>query len=178
MAEKTTIARPYAKAAFDTARAAKQVPAWSQALAAAAAGAGDPAIAGLLTSPRLPKEQLATVFIDVAGKGLGEAGANFFRVLAENRRLALLPEIAAAFEALRAEAERAVEATVVSAAPIADAARKALAQALSKRLEREVTLKCETDPRLLGGAVIRAGDLVIDGSVRGKLERLSLALAR
>ena len=90
----------------------------------------------------------------------------------------MLPEIAQGFEQLRADAERTLEATVVSASPLDDNERAALAQALKRRLDREVTLQCETDPRLIGGAVIRAGDLVIDGSVRGKLERLSLALAR
>jgi F-type H+-transporting ATPase subunit delta len=178
MAERITIARPYAKAAFETAQAKKQLAAWSRALTAAAAGAADPAVQTLLGSPKLPKEALAQVFIELAGRELGDGGANFLRLLAENRRLGLLPEIAQTFEALRAEAERTVEASVVSATPLDDTTREALARALKKRLDREVTLKCETDPRLIGGAVIRAGDLVIDGSVRSKLDRLGLALAR
>ncbi len=178
MAERITIARPYARAAFESARTGRQLAEWSRALAAAAAGVADPAVQGLLGSPKLPKEQLAQIFIELAGRELGGRGANFMRLLAENRRLGLLPEIAQGFEALRAEAERTIEATVVSASPLGDKERAALVQALKKRLDREVTLKCETDPRLIGGAVIRAGDLVIDGSVRSKLERLSLALAR
>ena len=132
----------------------------------------------MLGSPKLPKSQLAQIFIELVGQELGDRGANFIRLLAENRRLGLLPEIAQGFEQLRADAERTIEATVRSASPLGDQERAALAQALKKRLDREVTLKCETDPRLIGGAVIRAGDLVIDGSVRGKLERLGLALAR
>mgnify|MGYP001572281411 CR=1 FL=1 len=196
MAERITVARPYAKAAFETASARRQLAEWSRALAAAAAGVGEPAVQTLLGSPKLPKERLAQIFIELVGQELGEtatapslargprldpigdSGANFIRLLAENRRLGLLPEIAQGFEQLRADAERTIEATVRSASPLGDQERAALAQALKKRLDREVTLKCEIDPRLIGGAVIRAGDLVIDGSVRGKLERLSLALAR
>jgi F-type H+-transporting ATPase subunit delta len=178
MAERLTVARPYAKAAFETARASKQLAAWSRALSAAAAGVAEPAAQTLLGSPKLPKAQLAQIFVELVGSGIGEPGANFLRVLADNRRLGLLPEIAQVFEALRAEAERSIEAVVVSAAPLDDKTREALARALKQRLDREVTLKCETDPRLIGGAVIRAGDLVIDGSVRSKLERLGHALAR
>ena len=178
MAERITIARPYARAAFETARARRQLAEWSRALTAAAAGVADPAVQGLLGSPKLPKSQLAQIFIELVGQELGEHGANFIRLLAENRRLGLLPEIAQGFEALRADAERTIEATVISASPLGDEERAALARALKKRLNREVTLQCETDSRLIGGAVIRAGDLVIDGSVRGKLERLGLALAR
>ena len=178
MAERITVTRPYARAAFEAAQAKHQLAAWSRALAAAAAGVGEPAVQTLLGSPKLPKQQLAQIFIELVGQELGDRGANFIRLLAENRRLGLLPEIAQGFEQLRADAERTLEAIVVSASPLDDNERAALAQALKQRLDREVTLQCETDPRLIGGAVIRAGDLVIDGSVRGKLERLGLALAR
>lgn len=178
MAERITVARPYAKAAFDTAQAGKQLAAWSRALTALAAGVSDPAIQTLVGSPRLPKEQVAQVFIEMVGRELGDAGSNFIRLLADNRRLGLLPEISRVFATLRAEAERTIEASVVSASHLDEAAKIQLTQALKKRLNRDVTLKCETDPRLIGGAVIRAGDLVIDGSVRSKLERLGLALAR
>ena len=178
MAERVTIARPYAKAAFVTAQAQRQLAAWSQMLAAAAAGVGEPAVQSLLGSPRLPSQQVAQIFIELVGQELGDSGANFIRLLAENRRLGLLPVIAQVFAQLRADAERTIEATVISASPLGDEERVALAEALKKRLNREVTLQCETDSRLIGGAVIRAGDLVIDGSVRSKLERLGLALAR
>ena len=178
MAEALTIARPYAKAAFETAQAKQQLAAWSRMLAAAAAGVGEPAVQTLLGSPKLPKQQIAQIFIELVGQELGDSGANFIKLLAENRRLGLLPVIAQVFTQLRADAERTIEATVVSASPLGDEERTALARALKKRLNREVTLQCETDSRLIGGAVIRAGDLVIDGSVRSKLERLGLALAR
>jgi F-type H+-transporting ATPase subunit delta len=178
MIEKNTVARPYARAAFGIARAAGNVAAWSQGLAAFAAAMTDPAVQTLVSSPRVPKSPLGEAFGDLAGPALGEPGRNFLYLLAENRRLGLLPEIAQLFEEMRAEAERAVEATVISATPLGAAQQKAIAQALKKRLDREVTLKCETDPRIIGGAVIRAGDLVIDGSVRSKLERLATALTR
>jgi F-type H+-transporting ATPase subunit delta len=178
MAERLTIARPYAKAAFETAQAKQQLAAWSRMLAAAAAGVSDPPVETLLGSPKLPKQQIAQIFIELVGQELGDSGANFIRLLAENRRLGLLPVIAQVFEQLRADAERTIEATVISASPLGEVERAALARALKKRLNREVTLQCETDSRLIGGAVIRAGDLVIDGSVRSKLERLGLALAR
>jgi F-type H+-transporting ATPase subunit delta len=178
MAEALTIARPYAKAAFETAQAKQQLAAWSRMLAAAAAGVGEPAVQILLGSPKLPKQQIAQIFVELVGQELGDSGANFIKLLAENRRLGLLPVIAQVFAQLRADAERTIEATVVSASPLGDEERAALARALKKRLNREVTLQCETDSRLIGGAVIRAGDLVIDGSVRSKLERLGLALAR
>jgi len=169
MAEALTIARPYAKAAFETAQATQQLAAWSRMLAAAAAGVGEPAVQTL---------QIARIFIELVGQELGDSGANFIRLLAENRRLGLLPVIAQVFAQLRADAERTIEASVISASPLGDEERAALARALKQRLNREVTLQCETDSRLIGGAVIRAGDLVIDGSVRSKLERLGLALAR
>ncbi len=178
MAERITVARPYARAAFDVAARDRALPGWSAWLAAAAAAAADPAVQPLLTSPRVPKEQLAAAFIDSLGAAPGAAAADFIRLLADNRRLGLLPEIARLFELMRAEAGRAIEATVTSAAPLDEAARAALVAALKARLDREVTLQCETDHRLIGGAVIRAGDLVIDGSVSGKLERLAAALAR
>jgi len=178
MAERLTIARPYAKAAFETAQAKQQLVSWSRMLAAAAAGVSEPAVEILLGSPKLPKHQIAQIFIELVGQELGDSGANFIRLLAENRRLGLLPVIAQLFEQLRADAERTIEAAVISASPLGDEERAALARALKKRLNREVTLQCETDSRLIGGAVIRAGDLVIDGSVRSKLERLGLALAR
>jgi F-type H+-transporting ATPase subunit delta len=178
MAESLTIARPYAKAAFETAQAKQQLAAWSKMLAAAAAGVSEPAVQILLGSPKLPKQQVAQIFIELVGQELGDSGANFIRLLAENRRLGLLPVIAQMFEQLRADAERTIEATVISASPLGEGERAALARALKKRLNRDVTLQCETDSRLIGGAVIRAGDLVIDGSVRSKLERLGMALAR
>jgi F-type H+-transporting ATPase subunit delta len=113
------------------------------------------------------------VFLDVCGEHIDDQARNLVRVLAENRRLDVLPAIAALYERLRAEAEGAVEAELISAVPVKDAHRDKIAQALGRRLGREVKLTCTEDKSLLGGAVLRAGDLVIDGSVKGKLARLA-----
>jgi len=177
MADKSTIARPYAKAAFEEARDRKRLGPWSDVLRTAAAVIGDPRVAALLGNPRVTPGELATLVIEVAGAQLDEEGRNFVRTLADYRRLALLPEISALFDELKAEAEGVVDVTVTSAAPLDDSQRGNLTAALEKRLGRSVRLQCATDPALIGGAVLRAGDLVIDGSLRGRLERIAYALA-
>ena len=130
----------------------------------------------LIDSPQLTETQLADLVIGVGGDGLDDKGANFVRVLADNRRLGLLPEIAALFEIERSKAEGRVQAELLTAYPASEAQQAQIIESLRKRLGREVELTCNTDASLLGGAIIRAGDLVIDGSVRGKLQRLGAAL--
>jgi F-type H+-transporting ATPase subunit delta len=176
MADKSTIARPYAKAAFEEARDRKRLGPWSQALRTAAAVARDPRVEALLGNPRVTPEELAALIIEIAGPELDEEGRNFVRTLADNRRLALLPEISALFDELKSEAEGIIEVTVTSAAPLAEAQRRQLAQALERRLGRQVRMQCATDPALIGGAVLQAGDWVLDGSLRGRLERISYEL--
>jgi F-type H+-transporting ATPase subunit delta len=149
---------------------------WSQMLTFMAAVAHDGELRRVLDSPRLSEEQAAEMFIAVCEDRIDDQGRNFISLLAENRRLPLLPEITALFEFLRREAEGEIDAEVVSAQEISDEQKKAIAKALKERLGREVNLTTRTDEALLGGAVIRAGDLVIDGSIRGRLNRLSLAL--
>jgi F-type H+-transporting ATPase subunit delta len=126
----------------------------------------------------LPRTEFIAFFLDVCGKKLDAEAGNFIRVLHENRRLALLPEIARLYDELRAEAESRVEAEVASAFEIGDAQLKSIAAALKKRFGRDVTLTTRIDPSLVGGVVIRAGDLVIDGSVRGQLHALATHLTR
>jgi F-type H+-transporting ATPase subunit delta len=176
MAETTTIARPYAQAAFELAREQGTLAKWSEALALASAVATDGGIRKLIGSPRVTRGQLADLVIDICGTRLDDAARNFVRVLADNGRLGVLPQIAALFEALRAEAEGVIEADMVSAFAVDEAQKSGIAAALKARLGREVTLTCSVDPELIGGAVIRAGDLVIDGSVKGKLAKLASAL--
>jgi F-type H+-transporting ATPase subunit delta len=173
MADKTTIARPYAKAAFAEARADSMLDAWSGALRTAAAVVRDPRVHALLGDPHVTGEQLAQLVLDIAGSGLGEHGRNFVQTLAQSRRLDCLPEISALFDAYKDEAEGVADVTVTSAAPLDARQQQALAEALARRLKREVRLHCAIDPQLLGGAVLRSGDLVIDGSVRGRLERIA-----
>jgi len=176
MAEKSTIARPYAKALFELALGQKKLDVWSRALALSAAVVADPRVKKLLTSPHVTTDQLADLLIDIGGKSLDAEGQNFLRVLASNRRLALLPEIAAIFEKLKAESEKVVDVTVTSAAPLSAEQQRNYSSALRQRLKSDVRLHCEVDPKLLGGAILRANDLVIDGSLRGRLDRLATEL--
>ena len=169
-----TLARPYARAAFSVARDENALPAWSQALAFAAHVSADPRVATLLGDPRLADgDAVALLAPSDAGEGFGR----FLAMLAANRRLALLPEVAGLFEELRAEAERVVKARVTSASELPAGELDSLRAALRKRFGREVELETAVDPALIGGAVIDAGDVVIDGSLKGKLERLQTALA-
>ena len=177
MADKITVARPYARAAFAEAQGHKVLGPWSDSLQRIAAVVKDPRVLNLLGNPAVTTAELAKFVIDLAGPGLDEHGRNFVQTLAENRRLAYLPEISTLFDELKDEAEGVVDVTVTSAAPLENGQRDALSAALQRRLKRQVRLHCETDPSLLGGAVLRAGDLVIDGSVRSRLDRIAYELA-
>lgn len=176
MAEAITVARPYAQAAFMHASGQAALKDWSGMLSLLAAIINDASMAELIDSPHLTEVQLADLVIGVAGSQLTDKAANFVRVLAANGRLGLMPEIAALYEIQRRAAEGSVQAEMVSAYPASEAQQAEVIASLRKRLGREVELKCSTDADLLGGAIIRAGDLVIDGSVRGKLDRLATAL--
>jgi F-type H+-transporting ATPase subunit delta len=176
MAEKTTIARPYATAAFSLARSQGDLGQWSEMLQLLAAVVSDPVMQALIANPEVDDDKRVALILDVCGSGLNDLGQNFVRVLAENKRLALAPEIAALYEAMRAEAEKKIDAEVVSAFPLDEAQLQQLAAALKKRLGRDVTLHTRIDESIIGGAVVRAGDLVIDGSVTGQLEKLANTL--
>jgi F-type H+-transporting ATPase subunit delta len=178
VAERATIARPYAKAAFEYAREANAFAAWSQGLRSAALIVADPSVAPLTKSPQWPAANLVSLITDVAGTKLDAGMQNFVRVLAENRRLLLLPEISAHYEELRAAVENTLDVEVISAVTLSDAQADKLKQALSARLKRTVRMQNSVDSTLLGGAVVRAGDLVIDGSLKGRLERLATDLTR
>jgi len=176
MAEAITVARPYAQAAFMFADAHHSLKDWSDMLGLLAGIADDADMHELIESPQLSVAQLAELFITVGGERLNEKCSNFVRVLAANGRLSLLPEIAALFEIQRRDAEGTIQAEMTSAFAATEAQQASIVASLRKRLGREVVLSCSIEPDLIGGAVIRAGDLVIDGSVRGKLERLGSAL--
>jgi F-type H+-transporting ATPase subunit delta len=178
MAEYSTIARPYAQGVFQLAKARNGFAKWSDMLEYATAVIRDPTMNALIGSPKMPRDRLAQLVIDICGDRFDEQGRNLVRLLAENRRLLVLPEIAAQYAALRAEAEATIHARLITAQPVAAEIQPRLEEALGKRLGRKVTLTTETDAHLLGGAIIRAGDLVIDGSVRGRLERLAATLSR
>ena len=185
MADNNTIARPYARAAFELASEKGDLARWSDALIAAKEVLADGQAAKFLARPSLSNEQklsfLTDVFKSAGGRasilgGGSDQGVNFLKLLLEYGRVAVLPEIAEHFEVLKANIENTVDVTVTSAAPMSAAQQKAISAALSERLGRAVRLETAIDETLIGGAVIRAGDVVIDGSLRSRLEGLSNAL--
>ncbi|MDH4040044.1 MAG: F0F1 ATP synthase subunit delta [Gammaproteobacteria bacterium] len=176
MAELSTLARPYAKAAFEYALDHDQLNQWHQQLATAAAVVADERVGAVLTSPALTSAQQAQKLGEVCGDALSAQVKNFVGILSANKRLALLPQIHELFALYKANRERTVDVEVVSAFELADGIRDRLAAALGRKLERQVNVQTSTDSNLLGGVVIKAGDLVIDGSVRGKLDKLAEAM--
>lgn len=176
-AELTTIARPYARAAFIYGLEQDDGLAhWSRMLALLGAAAGTDVMETALDDPQLSHEQEAGLLIDLLSDELDEYGRNFVHILAENGRLLLLPEISELFEDLKAQHEKTADVTVVSAFEVSDEERQQLAEALKRHLQKEIELTTEVDQTLLGGVVIHADDTVIDNSVRGKLVKLSHAL--
>lgn len=178
MAENATLARPYANAAFDLAKANRSLPRWSRMLGLLGAAVQTAEVRELIGMPSLGNEVKAHRLIDLAGDELDDRGRRFVHVLAENKRLELLPEIAAQYELRKAEAERVREVEIVAAAQPTDTQIEAYKEGLAKRFEQQVSVTVRIDPSLLGGAVLRAGDTVIDGSVRGRLARLADGLRR
>ena len=176
MAQASTLARPYARAAFEVAGADASWPQWSEQLAIAAAVVRDKTVAAALSEPSNTAAMMAATVIEVCADALTEPLRRFVRVLADNKRLALLPEIYSLFEQYRANREKTVEVELISAFDLKRATLQTLARVLGKKLQREVKIGTTVDRRLLGGALIRAGDLVIDGSVRGRLNKLAAAM--
>ncbi len=176
MAELTTLARPYAKAAFEQALATGTLPAWATALASAAHVANDPRVASLVASPSLTAAQKADTLIELCGDTLPAQARNFVRELAENKRLPLLPQVHELILAFKAAQERSVDLEVTSAFDIAPEQAERLADAIGRKLQRTVRVSTTVDKALIGGVVIRTADLVIDGSVRGRLAKLSEAM--
>ena len=176
MAERATVARPYAKAAFGYAREQGRLAAWSAWLGRARAVVLSEEYRAFERSPGVRAEQLEQLVAGVCGEELDAHGRAFLALLRENGRLDYLPEITARFEELVAEDQNVAEVEVVSATGLDERQRERLAGALRKRLRRDVRLHCTVDPGLIGGAVVRSGDLLIDGSLKGKLERLEIEL--
>ena len=176
MSELTTTARPYARAAYDIASGNNAVEQWTQMLNFSAAVAHDPTMKAVLDSPRLSWQQAAELFQQVCAEKRDQHGNNFIKLLAEKGRLSLLPEIAALFQHYRAQAQGTVDAELISAQEVNVDQVNAITDSLSRRLGKKVSLSTRIDASLIGGAIVRAGDIVIDGSLRGKLEKLSTAL--
>lgn len=176
MAETTTIARPYAEAVFGLADAAGTLAKWSQTLTRAAEVARNPDMLETMGNPRLTVDQLYGLFASLLGDGLFAESQNFIRVLIENRRLPILPEIRDIFERLKNEREGVVDARIISAFPLDAASLDGLVADLQKRFGRSIQPSVSVDPELIGGVCVQVGDEVIDGSVRGKLAAMVLAL--
>lgn len=176
MSELTTTARPYARAAFDIAEKNNEQQKWSEMFELMATVAYDPTMRAVLDSPRLSQQQSAELFIAVCEQYINERAKNFIKLLAKNDRITLLPEIAALFQHYRAEAEGTVDAEVIAASEVSEIQLEKIAASLKQRLGKEVRVSSRIDDSLIGGAIIRAGDLVIDGSIRGRVNKLSTAL--
>jgi len=177
MSEYQTIARPYAQAVFELSRATGDFENWSQALAWISAIADDDQVQELAQNPKVDDVSLGQIFEDIAGEKLFDEARNFLRLVIANGRVFALPSIAAQFEIMRAAAEGTIEAKLISARAVTDEQQATLARSLSKKLGREVNLQVVEDPDLIGGAVLRAGDMVIDASVKGSLQKLAANLA-
>jgi F-type H+-transporting ATPase subunit delta len=175
MSELTTVARPYAKAAFDFAVEQNAIAKWQDMLVFASEVAKNADMHQLMTGA-VAAEQLAEIFINVCGEQLDEHGQNFVKVLAENKRLVALPAISELFNALKADHDKEIEVQLTSASALSDTQTAEISAALEKRLARKVKLNCNVDPALVAGFVVKAGDTVIDGSVKSKLNRLADAL--
>lgn len=169
MANLSKIARPYAKAIFELARQKGDLQAWSDSLQLLGAIASDPAVIGLMKDPKYPKEKLDELFLSVQPNALNEDSKNLIHVLGRFHRLSCLPDIASIYEIYRAQAEQVIKVTFLSAVPLDASYQQVVRARLSKRFKREIELDCHIDPTLIGGAIIRIGDEVIDGSVRGRL---------
>ena len=173
MAELTTIARPYAKAAFLFAKEQGALDKWEKMLGLAAAVAGDATMRAYLDQPELDDSAKVSAFAEVCGDELDESGRNFVAQLASNKRLSLLPVILELFHELLAQEQRFTDVELVSAFEMDDAVADKLVAALKKRLGTDVNVTSSVDASLIGGVLVRAGDTVIDGSVRGRLTRLA-----
>ncbi|MGQ9424799.1 F0F1 ATP synthase subunit delta [Gilvimarinus sp. F26214L] len=173
MAELTTLARPYAKAAFEFARDTNALDRWSSMLATVSAVVQQPTVIKLLDSPNLTAEQKGQRLVELCGDSLDEKSANFVRYLAVNDRLELLPQVRVLFELLKANHEKTIDVEVATAFEMTEEQQNKLLNSLKAKLQREVNLQTVVDDTLIGGVLVRAGDLTIDGSVRGRLAKLA-----
>jgi F-type H+-transporting ATPase subunit delta len=176
MSEANTIARPYAQAAFEVAQKQTDLKGWSAVLQTLSDLLANAEVKAVVCSPRVKQSELEALMLELAGK-LNKEQSNFVRVLAQSGRLEVVAEMAAMFEALRAEAEKSAQVTVSSAFALNDDQQQKIAAALKVRLGCDIKLSCNVDKALLGGIVIRMGDKVIDGSANTRLAELAYALA-
>jgi F-type H+-transporting ATPase subunit delta len=183
MADNNTLARPYAQAAFELAHESGDLATWSDGLAVAGELLADGQVANFLSKPSLDNDKRLEFLTGLFGQanakvlaGKDRKGTNFLKLLLEYGRVAVMPEISGHFERLKANVENTVDVTVTSATALSAAQQKEIVKALEKRLDRHIKLETEIDASLIGGAVITAGDIVIDGSLRNRLDSLTTAL--
>ena len=177
MSSLTTLARPYAKAAFELAEAEQALTGWDDMLGLARDIVTEPSMASLLGNPDFSNTQAVELITGVAGEAFDRRFQDFLKVLTDNDRLSLLPQICELYQALREEAENRLSVKVVSAIPLDEEQTGRMQQALARRFDCEIELENEIDADIIGGAVVYAGDQVIDGSLRGRLQKLSNSLA-
>ena len=178
MAEELTIARPYAEAAFAVARDERAIPQWEDMLDTAAAVASDPRMLQMLTEPMVSWDTVEQVFFGVTDASLTETARNLMRVLADNRRLTLLPAIATLFHELAQADANTATARIVTAFPLSAGQLERLQARLAKRYGKTIEAEVDLNPDLIGGVTVTVGDEMIDASVRGRLESLATALKR
>jgi len=176
MAEAVTIARPYAVAVFRLAKEKNTLAKWSEMLGFASAIAADAQIRAIIEDPKLASADVERLFLSVSGDRLDETAQNLIKLLVEYGRLALLPEVAAAFETLKAQDEGTLEAEITAAAKLSDAQVKTLVSQLQIKFGKKVEATVNLDPEIIGGIKIVVGDTVIDASVRGRLQELAYTL--
>lgn len=177
MADMQTLARPYARAVFEIGRDGSSLPQWSDVLSGLASVVTQAEIASLLDHPKVGSVTVAEKLIDALGDKLDAAGANLVRLLARNSRLAVLPGIAEEYEALRSAFEQRIDVQITAASEVPDSNKQAISSALASRLKQEVNVEVSVDESLIAGAIIKAGDLVIDGSMKSEIEQMGVALA-
>lgn len=171
--EKIAIARPYTEAVLGRAQETDSLDLWSDMLGLLSALVKSPELMALIDSPKLSNDQVLDALIDIGGENLNQECHNFLKILMHNRRVLLMPDIADLYERRKRECQGGLQVQVLSAYPLDEAQEQALATALQERLQRDIEIKSEQDPDLIGGILIHAGDLLIDGSVRGHLRRLA-----
>ncbi len=177
MAEKETIARPYAEAVFKRALETDTLDQWSQMFQFLQSVAVDPYVSALVANPGVDRAKLADLVINICTGQLSDEGLNFVRLLAENHRLAVLPEIAVIYEGLKLEQQGSIDVLLTAAYAVNATQQRKLESVLKKRLGRQIKLTTQKDPSLIGGFVVRAGDLVIDASVREGLKQMAASLS-
>ncbi len=178
MLENATIARPYATAVFELAQETGQVEAWSAMLGLLSLVVSDNSLRALIANPKVSRAQLQELVFDVCGEELSGAGQNFVKVLVQAERLQYASYVKDLYEQMRAAAEGKVEVEVVTAYTLDERQQAGIADTISARLGKQVTVRTSVDETLIGGAVIRAGDSIIDASLRGRLGELRNELSR